>query len=792
MINDVNIIISVAGSRKSARWKPQSIKWSEFVARVSDFATSTETLQQYKGMTKAQQDELKDVGGYVGGTLKENRRRNGYVEGRCLITLDADSIEPGGTQRIVDAVGALGCAFVIYSTRKHESAAPRLRLVFPTDRIMAADEYEAVARKLASFIDMNIFDPTTFQATRFMYWPSRCCDGEKVFIYEDKPFLNVDGMLELYKDWKNVEDWPQVPGMQNKIQQGLKKQAAPETKNGIIGAFCRVYDIPAAIQQFIPDVYEECVGERYTYTAGSTTGGAVLYDDGRFLYSNHATDPAGGRLNNAFDLVRIHKFGHMDAEADDNTPVAKLPSFKAMSEMVRQDDTVVLELAHEAFPNLAELEADEKWTRLLEIDSRGGPRKTAKNVQTILEHDPNLKGGFLLEQFSGQKLVLSRVPWSRYEGERNFTDTDMAGLRVYLESEYGITGKNKIDDAFDTFLERTAVNRVKAYLDSLSWDGVERIPRALADYLGAIDCYYTRAVSIKTLCAAVARVFIPGIKFDYMPTLIGSQGIGKSTFVRILGREWYTDSLKISDMKDKTAVEKLSSAWIVEASELDGMNRTEATTIKSFLSTREDVYRPAYGREVVRRKRQSIIIGTSNERAFLKDDTGNRRFWPIDCGIHTPTKSVFHDLEGEVDQIWAEAVVRFNSGESLYPDAQMNEEAVRQQEAHKLDDPREGLIAEFLQRQIPNDWYTWDMQRRLYYDARTYSGEKRNRNVICAAEIWTECFKQPLAMMKQRDTREINSLLRHLLNSHEWYEDRIYFYADYGRQRGFRRVSQMS
>lgn len=201
---DIAITISVAGSRKAAVWNPQKMMWSDFITKVSRPFVSPETLQEYKALPKSRQDDLKDVGGYVGGTLKGGRRRNGCLLGRCLITLDADSIVPGGTGEILKRVSGLGCAYVVYSTRKHEGAYPRLRIVAPVDRLMTAEEYEPVARRLAFMIGLDIFDATTFEPLRFMYWPSKCADSEWVFNYEDRPFLSVDGMLSLCGDWRDM------------------------------------------------------------------------------------------------------------------------------------------------------------------------------------------------------------------------------------------------------------------------------------------------------------------------------------------------------------------------------------------------------------------------------------------------------------------------------------------------------------------------------------------------------------------------------------------------------------
>lgn len=778
------IIISAAGSRKATAWKPQKMMWSDFIAKVSAPTISTETLSQYKALKKQQQDDLKDVGGYVGGILAGDTRKNGSLLGRYLVTLDADNIAPGGTQDVLKRVSGLGCAYVVYSTRKHESAAPRLRIVVPLDREATADEYEPIARKLAHLIGMDIFDPTTFQGVRFMYWPSKCLDGEWVWTYEDKPFLSVEGMLNMYQDWRNIVEWPEVPGIQKHIVRGIKRQQSPIEKNGIIGAFNRVYDIPTAISTFLQDVYEECGNDRYTFKAGSTAAGAVIYDGGQFLYSNHATDSAGGKLCNSFDLVRIHRFGYLDEDASEGARGNNLPSYKAMCEFAMQDSDVKHEKLIEDLSCFSEPISDINDSDWIDkLNTKGGNiQKTANNIQLILANDPRLKDRFQHDLFSGRTYVVDGVPWNQDQKRRDMMDTDIAGLRVFLETEYGITGKDKIQDAFDTFVQMKAEHVVRDYLNGLEWDGIPRLDNTFIDYLGAENTDYTKRVTRKLFCAGVARIFSPGIKYDYLVVLIGSQGIGKSTFVNIMGIDWYSDSLKIIDMRDKTAAEKLQGVWIHELSEMDGFNKTDTTVVKSFLSTTTDMYRPSYGRYTVRRPRQCIFVGTSNQKNFLTDDSGNRRFWPIDCGIIPPVKSVFKELQPDIGQIWAEAVMRWRLGESLYPDAEMQKAAESQQAEHKQDDPREGVILEFLKKPIPVNWYSLDSESRRFYDEKTYTGETMERTQICAAEIWVECFHGRLGDMTQRETRALNSTLRNIPG---WKPESIRFGAEYGRQRGY-------
>ena len=544
-----------------------------------------------------------------------------------------------------------------------------------------------------------------------------------------------------------------------------------------------MYDVPAAMDKFLPGIYEETsISGRYTYTAGSTVGGAVLYDDGKFLYSHHATDPAQGRTCNSFDLVRIHKFGYLDEEAKPDTPTAKLPSMKEMKNFASQDKATRLEDAKEKFG------APENEEAVLELDYDGNNKlkKTAKNIMIVIENDPDLAGKFYYDKFSERIRTKGGLPWNTEIKERSVNDADMAGLRVHLETKYGLTGISKIQDAFDTFMQKTAINTVRDYLDGLHWDGEKRLDKVFIDYLGAEDTEYTRKVARLLFCSGVARIYTPGQKYDYLVVLIGPQGIGKSTFARIMGVNWFSDSLKIIDMKDKTAAEKLLGVWVVEISEMDGFGKVDSNTIKSFLSICEDRFRPAYGRHAVDKPRQFIALGTSNKRDFLTDETGNRRFLPIDIGVQKPVRSVFSEMRPVIDQIWAEAVMRWRLGERTYPDAEMERLAAAQQEDHMQEDPREGMIEEFLKIPIPSDWYTKDTtQRRAYIVGgyKTYQGETAERSKICAVEVWHECFGYPIATLTQRDTRAINAILSKLLKG--WERNNTRYGEEYGRQRGF-------
>lgn len=802
MQNNREIKICTAGSRKATHWPKNVLLWSEFVSRLKTPVRSTETYESYLKMSKPRQAELKDVGGFVGGTFLNDRRKAGQVEGRDLVTLDLDNIPAGQTEDVLKRVGGLGCAAVVYSTRKHVGYAPRLRVIIPLDKTSTADQYEPVARKLASMIGIELCDPTTFENTRLMYWPSCSSDGEYVYRVYDAPFCSLDGILGLYGDWTDVSQWPVVPGSEAIQKRQLAKQEDPTAKRGIIGAFCRTYGVIEAMDKFLPGLYEEtAVPGRYTYTGGSTTGGAVVYDGDLFLYSHHATDPCSGQLLNAFDLVRIHKYGDQDNDAKEGTPVNKLPSFQAMSTLAMNDKAVSERMTRERYEQAKEAfegpvkdkeqqeDYDLSWAERLTKDGNNRLEKTINNMVLILENDPLLKGRIVTDEFASCGMALGKLPWDQRDEKRRWRDVDDAGFYRYMETYYGLTGREKLDNALLICSAQNQINDVKLYLRGLSWDGKKRLDSLLIDYLGAEDNIYTRAVMKKALCAAVARAVVGGVKFDYMPILVGAQGIGKSTFLAMLGKDWFSDSL--TTFEGKEAAELIQGTWINEIGELTAFTKQETQVIKQFLSKTDDIYRAAYGRRTEKYPRRCVFFGTSNEQEFLKDTTGNRRFWPVDVGLYPAKKSVWEDLPKEVDQIWAEAYIYWQLGEKLFLTKEEEAIAAAAQEGHRETSAKEGIIRDFLEKKIPVDWNSYDLtKRRMFWSGQLHGNQVRlvERQRVCAMEIWAECFGGDPRFIQRRDSMEINGALA---GAEGWEREKTpRKYGLYGSQRGFRKCLQ--
>ena len=378
-----------------------------------------------------------------------------------------------------------------------------------------------------------------------MYWPS--CSRDAKYVFEECPgdLIDVDSVLAQYHDWRDVSSWRTSKEIAQLLPDKDVKQQDPLEKTGPVGTFCRAYyPIQTAIEEFIP-FYVPCDGGRYTYSEGSTVSGVVIYDD-KYSYSNHATDPASGQLCNAFDLVRIHKFGKLDADKDPNTPPNKLPSWKAMLDFCGTLDAFKVQDQKDRRSEAADFddlsEADTDWTKKLKYH-KNVLEQTIENAYTILSYDPKLKDRIAYDEMGNREVVIGDLPWAKLPEDktvRRWSDFDDSQLRAYME-RIGLQGKERINDAFSNYVSNHSVHPVRRFVESAAWDGTPRVETLFVDYLGAEDTPYTRAVTRKTLAGAIARIYKPGCKFDYTLCLRGPQGIGKSSILYKLAGEWFSD-----------------------------------------------------------------------------------------------------------------------------------------------------------------------------------------------------------------------------------------------------------
>ena len=770
------IKIAVCNKKTDAYYKNQEQSWEYLKDRNRTPVRTTETAEEYAGYTKQKRDAIKDIGGFVAGQLKGGRRLKGSVICRSLAVLDADSIENDEVFRQTVSAVLSRYTYFMYSTHSHRPDNPRYRIVILLSRDVTPDEYPAMLRMIAKQIGMDFFDDSTYEVNRMMFWASCPANGVFVFTENDGEALSPDEYLAMYADWRDCSLWP-TSSRQSEVavHNTSKTQADPLTKEGLVGTFCRAYSIDGAIAAYLSDVYRpSAVPGRYDYIKGESTAGLVVYDD-KFAYSHHATDPACGKLLNAFDLVRIHKFG-------DETK----SSYTDMCRLASNDPNVGSALLREK-QEAAERDFDD-WTQGLVLDKNGILCNSLHNITLIMQNDRFMRNIGFNELADGMEIT-GEVPWKH--PSRFWRDNDDSQLVCYVDEHYGTFSQRNYTIAVTKVVDDRSYHPIKDYFGALpDWDGTPRVETLLVDYLGADDNAYVRAVTRKTLCAAYDRIYSPGKKFDYMLVLNGEQGIGKSTLISALGMEWYSDSLSISDMNDKTAAEKLQGYWIHEIGELAGMKKADLDKVKAFISRQDDKYRASFGRRVTPHPRQCVFFGTTNnENGYLRDITGNRRYWNVrlsGAGKYKP----WQITQEIVDQIWAEVRVIAEKGERLYLDAEL-EAYAKEEQRHAMErDDREGLVIEYLEMLLPDGWNSMDMYARRNYvrdmDDPTRPVGRHRRTEVSNIEIWCECFGKAKEDIRPSDSYAISAIM---VRIDGWERSSARSVQPlYGRQRIYKRI----
>lgn len=637
--------IATGKSRNETRWKNVSIPWHKLAARLKESKDTGETLEEYLAMSKDERGAVKDVGGFVGGRVIGGRKTRENIPTRGLLTLDADDALPDLWDTFRRKFPTT--AAVMHSTHSHTPVAPRYRLIIPLAHEVGETEYQLLHRHVAETLGAHQFDKCGGKPTQMMFWPSHPHDVAPICETADGDFLPVEDIVREMT----------AEGMPEDIITRTAKAEDPTTKPGAIGAFCRVYTVTAAIDEFLPDIYTKAGPNRYTYTKGTTAGGLVIYGADSFAWSYHATDPAAWKLRNAFDLVRVHKFGHLDENVRKETPIHKLPSHLKMEELARGLEAVRAEMLLGNNDDLNDFICDdltaEDLAAKFSTTENGKIIDSKQNALTLLQTDPRLRASIKRNELTEDIDVVKALPWREAALFHPWNDTDMAHLYLYAE-RFGLSKKDNIMPALLVHADNNKFHPIKDYFDSLPpWDGVKRVERLYIDFLGAEDNELNREAARLTFAAAVSRIYYPGCKFDYITTFAGPEGIGKTTLIERLGGKWY--KLFNGKLEGKEAMETLLGEWLVDFGELSTLNKSEVEEIKSFSSNRTDKFRKAYGRFKGAYPRQCVFFSNTNKTNFLRGLDGNRRFWVIDCTDNAPRNIWDEMTTEEVGQVWAEA-----------------------------------------------------------------------------------------------------------------------------------------
>jgi len=748
------------GHKDKGKVKNKNTTWLRFIDLFREPYRTDETFAQYLQLSLPEKLKKKNANGYFfAAHCKNGSRRKDAIQPRRILTIDLDENVRPVLRRIKKGEAEI-CRYewVAHTTRSSSKQEPRFRFIIPLSRAILPEEHEPLSRIVSKMIDptMKAIDPVSHRVAQMMFMPTAARDQHYLFKHHEGEILDPDEVIEAWEAEHgegalfDYDTLPRNPLKEHSLRDRMQKAGWPLDKPGIVGAWCRFTgDIHTTIADYLTDYYEPTEDpNRYQAIGGSGLAGVVIYED-QWLYSHHTTDPCAGELCNSFDAVRLCLFGDKDRSADAETPVTKMPSYKAMKKWLKDvpgfagfmnkerfgdvddaftdedvpedadrgatgaekpadsdlsyDDADVPDEAEtrasaRGKPKSGKKAADEKdphaWVTNLQVGNDGALRPTTHNLFTIMMNDRRIRNRWAFNEMS--RLIVRTKPlrlglpdvddlpeMDPLDTETGIDEQDARAVQALLSRppkseerprgygvEYGVT---RVHEMIAMIAMNNSYHPVRDKLNALpEWDGEKRVDTLFIDYLGVEDNAYHRAAARVCLLGAVARAMKPGISFDYMPVLSGGQGCRKTSFIQTLafGRPWkgekgFYTTLPGDLTRRKEVFEATQGAWFIEAAEMVAFRKGESDTLKKFITETVDKVRPAYARHVVAARRTFVLWGTTNEEKFLRDPTGNRRYLPIRLGpgLNKNHPIATDRLVEERDQIWAEALHYWNSGE---------------------------------------------------------------------------------------------------------------------------------
>jgi predicted P-loop ATPase len=778
-----------------------------------------ETMLEYQNGDRDFKLKAKDQGGFIAGKSTSNQRNAQSIISRNMITLDMDYCPKNIIEILRDKQDnkkELNFPFFVYSTHSHTPEEPRLRLIVPLKEEITIEKYEPIARAVANIIGIEYFDATTFQINRIMYFPSVSMDGEyicEMFGLDEWNFLDSDEMLDRYLDYLNIAEFQKPHYISGLSVEKIKKgqiTSSKKTKYRIVNAFNTEYTITQAINTFLSDFYVKGKhADRYTYVDGESKDGLVILND-EYAYSHHATDPAQGRLLNAFDIVRIHLFGKQDTDYSEQQHYEmydKSTSFASMVEFIRANATSVMR----HMPEIQQLDKNQKlyetgemevnensveaedWTHTLEYTgtkSDRKPKSNSKNIRVIFERDEKFKDLFYFDSLRDAICFYRTPDWNpeKHKGDM-LNDEDDSQIRFYLDSVYQIKGKDLIFDSVVYQASKRRIHPIRTFISQLpEWDGVKRIEEIICKLYDIKPNAFYREASKAWFVGIIQRIMRPGSKFDMILVISGQQGIGKSQFGKSIATlDWggkmgnidtqpnfFGDDELPFDKKD--AYEQLGGIMVYELPEFEKYyKKSDASTIKSFVSKTSDKFRRSYGRRVSEYKRQCVFIATTNDNKPLRDRTGNRRFLPFYAGLPKNTSRLYNPEYWNEDirnQCLAEALYYFDEG--FNPMSSFSDEAKEiwdnLNEKATIENDSLPIVEMYIDNKFPMNFYdlSFDEMKSQYHErvAKDFRGlpiAREQKDVFTIKEIYTIAFNKPFDAnpdyhMREQITHALESL----------------------------------